>query len=256
METSPEDATGTGLGAEPPPEPRGLRFNLRELILIAALIALVLAAMTPWYQRRRDLALISQVRSDLRSVATAIEAYMIDFMTYPLCGLAEGPPRTAPDGRVTPSGALTVHSHLPEGSGARRTITFGLVSPAPHTLTTPIAYLSAYPPDPFADTRGATFGYYTHGQPHRTWRPSQPRYGISHSWILWSVGPDRDENAEDGSGDLGPCVETVFYRDITDSSPVRAQADMCDLIYNPTNGVHSDGDIAQEGGIWQGMVPR
>ncbi|MBN1478382.1 hypothetical protein JXA47_16630 [Candidatus Sumerlaeota bacterium] len=216
---------------ETPPQPSGLRFNLRELILIAALIALVLAALTPWYQRKRELALVSQVRSDLRSVATAVEAYFIDWMIYPLCGIAEGPPRITPDGSVIPSGTRTVHSHLPEGSGARRMMTFGLPSnfATPHMLTTPIAYLTAWPPDPFADTRGATFGYYVARQ--------------HHPWIMWSVGPDRDENAEDGPGDISPVVEQLISPDVISEIP----PDLMNRVFDPTNGIPSNGDIARGG---------
>jgi type II secretory pathway pseudopilin PulG len=220
------------LPEELPTEPRGLSFKLRELILIAALIALVLAALTPTFQRRRDLALVSQVRADMRPVITAIEAYFIDWMNYPLCGIAEGPPRVTPDGTVIPSGTRTVHSHLPEGSGARRMMTFGLPSnlATPHMLTTPVAYLTAWPPDPFADTRGATFGYYVNRH--------------YHPWILWSVGPDRDENAEDGPGDISPVVEQLIFppMDRDDISP-----DLFDRVFDPTNGIPSNGDIAWGG---------
>jgi hypothetical protein len=213
---------------ETPPQPTGLRFNLRELILIAALIALVLAALTPWYQRKRELTLVARTKSDMRSVLTAIESYFIDWMQYPPSGIAEGPPRVTPDGTVIPSGSRTVHSHLPEGSGARRMMTFGLPSnfATPHMLTTPISYLTAWPPDPFADTRGATFGYYT----------------ISYTpYLLWSLGPDRDENAEDGPGDISPVVEQLIVRDMRreDISP-----ELFNRVFDPTNGIPSNGDIA------------
>ncbi|MBN1478384.1 hypothetical protein JXA47_16640 [Candidatus Sumerlaeota bacterium] len=227
---SPEEP----ISEELPSEPRGLRFNLRELILVAALIALVLAAMTPWYQQRRDLTLVSQVKADLRSLATALEAYFIDDMNGPGCALAEGPVRVRPDGSVVPM-PWSAHHHLPEGSGARRTITFLAPNPNyggvnPHSLTTPIAYISALPPDPFADTPGATYGFY---QEH-----------IS-SHITWSVGPDRDENADDGPGDIGPVVEIVFTPDFSNQRGQGAQPEILDLLYDPTNGIRSNGDIAR-----------
>lgn len=136
---------------------------------------------------------------------------------------------------VIPGGVPTIHSGLPPGSGARRSPTFriwtdppvrlsarGARGATPHTLTTPVAYLRAFPPDPFADSRGATFGY----------------LGIGMGWILWSPGPDRDENDPGGPADIGARVERIY-------SPGRGQPSpaLVALMYDPTNGVLSDGDI-------------
>ncbi|MBN1478383.1 hypothetical protein JXA47_16635 [Candidatus Sumerlaeota bacterium] len=242
METSPEDGTGTGPVAEPPPVSPTLRFNLRELILIAALIALMLAALTPWYQRRRELARVAQVRADLRFVTIAIEAYYIDNMAQPACGIAEGPARIVSRcggalTRAVPSGVLTANSSTPLGSGARRMITFrlrhvttsqsrGRTTRVPstmiHTLTTPVAYLHSHPTDPFADSPGATFGYF-----------HDPG-----GWIVWSPGPDRDENAPEGPGDLGALVEFTYDSSIAQPSPR-----LLTFQWDPTNGHQSSGDL-------------
>jgi type II secretory pathway pseudopilin PulG len=249
-ESNPSEPPAPGpTSPEPePPAPReGFRYNLRELLIAATLIVLVLTALTPWYQQRRTLALVSRVRADMRSVATALEAYFIDNMLYPACGIAEGPSRVWPQRRsptllvnaVVPSNVLTIHSSLPAGSGARRMITFrvpravapvprrpGISRPVavPHTLTTPVAYIIAYPQDPFADTWGATFGYFT------------PGWGGG--WILWSPGPDRDENALDGPGDIGARVEMIYL-----PQQSRPRFKLLAATYDPTNGTWSDGDI-------------
>lgn len=216
-----------------------LRFNLREMILVAALVCLLLAALTPWYQARRVRAMVSRVRADMRSMAVALESYYVDNMAYPSCGLAEGPariwlpppayPNFGP--RPIPTGVPTIHSSLPAGSGARRSITFRIFNaspgirytgPHPHTLTTPLAYLTAYPADLFADTEGATFGYATEGA----------------GWIIWSPGPDRDENASTGPADIGARVESLYTSSIPQPSPA-----LIPFIYDATNGTWSEGDI-------------
>jgi type IV pilus assembly protein PilA len=228
METSSGDGTLTG--PEPPSQIPKFRFSLRELILIAALIALVLAALTPSFQRRRDLALVARVRADMRTLATGLESYFIDNMAYPACGIAEGPARVISRGgnyrtHTIPSGVVTANSSTPQGSGARRTITFRVPTgplALAHTLTTPVAYLIAYPTDPFADSRGATFGYLRD-------------YA---GWILWSPGPDRDENAPDGPGDLGAVVEYTYNSTVAQPTPK-----LMHLSHDPTNGYQSDGDL-------------
>jgi hypothetical protein len=66
-------------------------------------------------------------------------------------------------------------------SPACKRSSFGIANaknPAIRYLTTPTAYITSYPPDPFADTRGLIFGY------------SNARNA---GWILWSYGPDCDE---------------------------------------------------------------
>lgn len=229
-----------GAPGPPPPRPAAQQFNLRELLIAASLFVLALIALTPGFQARRMRAQISRARADLRSLATAIEAYFVDMMSFPASGSAEGPSHTwgghvrhrGSWSGVLPSGVPTFHSGLPRGTGARRMLTFRTpqtpggfsTSWTPHTLTTPVAYIWAYPMDPFADTVGATYGY---AAPHS-------------SWILWSPGPDRDENAPDGPGDVGGCVEIVF-----DPEGRTPSEGLTNRTYDPTNGVRSNGDIVR-----------
>ena len=105
-------------GAGPAPE-GPFSISLRSLLMVVCLLALLMVALTPWYHAKRMRAAVSRVKADQRTFATALESYRIDFMTYPSCGLTEGPPRTAPDGTVIAPWGTTVHSHLPPGVGAR-----------------------------------------------------------------------------------------------------------------------------------------
>jgi hypothetical protein len=69
--------------------------------------------------------------------------------------------------------------------------TFG-VMPNLHTLTTPIAYITSCPADPFANTKGLVYGYSNMD---------------NQAWKLWSFGPDSDEdwtfNSSYGGGQIG-----------------------------------------------------
>lgn len=227
---------------EPGAAPRRIVFSLRELMILAVVLALLLIALTPWYQERRTRALVARVRVDLRSLATALEAYFIDDMHGPGCALAEGPRRTRPDGTMITM-PNSIHMGLPAGTGARRTISFLIANPAyggaasPHSLTTPIAYIVAFPPNPFADSPGATYGFYQE---------------FVSSWVVWSCGPDHDENDPAGPGDLGPVVELVYATRAggTAVSRMDASATFLNLVYDPTNGTVSNGDIARTGGPW------
>lgn len=231
--------------ATEPSAKRGIRVSLLELILIMLLLAMLIVALTPWYRARQTRADVARVMADMRSVATAVEAYYIDWMNYPMCGLAEGPNRVMPNGAVFPSGTRTVHSDLPRGSGARRSFTFGLPTnfSTPHNLTTPIAYLQAFPQDRFADTWGATFSYF---RPLRSWTTGAPtRFNASglfvqfdQGWIMWSPGPDRDENAPNGPTDIGALVENIY-----DPSIPQPGATLIGYYYDATNGLYSEGDI-------------
>jgi type II secretory pathway pseudopilin PulG len=232
-EPTPPPSEQDASGEEELARPASRGISLRELMLVVALIALLAAMFTPIYQRARMREQISRVQSDMRILAIALESYSVDDMSGPGCALAEGPPRTRRDGHVVPM-PNSVHFGLPRGSGARRTITFLSPNPAysgisPHCLTTPVSYIRGFPPDPFADTEGATYGFYN---------------STFNGWILWSPGPDRDENAADGPGDIGPRVEHIY--DMSHPGPNTSFADLAPHLYDPTNGLRSNGDLARE----------
>lgn len=241
MTDQPQDPEGIppDAPAEEIPDPSGrFSISLRSLLLLVVLVALLLAALTPWFQVRLIRTNVSRVRADQQTLRMALESYYIDMMNYPACGAAEGPQRAWPNwpqcgiGGIVHSatmpistGVFTVHSRLREGSGARRTITFrlptgmGAYGPTPHTLTTPVAYLMAYPIDPFSDASGATFGY-AHDMA---------------GYIVWSPGPDGDAAQ---CGDIGASVEHVYSSQVAQPSPA-----VIALTYDPTNGTRSEGDI-------------
>lgn len=207
----------------------------------------------------RERARVSSVRAMLHETARAIESYHVDHLAYPAAGCAAGPSRRYESQQVwqavqiasIPAGVKTINSFAlgdsrdsrdSQDSGAARMVTFRIGGDSPEsitqsptsssglaTLTTPIAYLRRFHADPFARTRGASFGYFSHGS------------GLG--WIALSLGPDRDEAATGGPGDISPHVERLY--DLNREFPYMwfAPPDLVDRTYDPSNGIFSDGDI-------------
>ncbi len=137
---------------------------------------------------------LGRAAADLRMVATGLEAYYIDNNKYPVS--------------TTDAEAMDGGGKLPVGvPGFQR-----LVQSGPHSLTTPIAYLSRIPSDPFA-VESSPYAYITRGK----------------SWLLWSPGPD-------GRHDMD---WTAFDPEAEKQSPVFRAA----YSYDVTNGITSRGDL-------------
>jgi prepilin-type N-terminal cleavage/methylation domain-containing protein len=58
-------------------------FTLIELLIVVAIIAILAAIAVPNFLEAQTRAKVSRVKSDIRSLATAIEAYRIDHNLYP-----------------------------------------------------------------------------------------------------------------------------------------------------------------------------
>jgi len=58
-------------------------FTLIELLIVVAIIAILAAIAVPNFLEAQTRAKVSRVKADLRSLATAIEAYGVDYNAYP-----------------------------------------------------------------------------------------------------------------------------------------------------------------------------
>lgn len=102
-------------------------FTLIELLIVVAIIAILAAIAVPNFLEAQTRSKVSRVRSDVRTLVTAVEAYAVDWNKYPADLVM--PIITRPDGQFA----------VAEGF-------------APVSLSTPIAYLtSARLVDPFVD---------------------------------------------------------------------------------------------------------
>lgn len=211
-------------------------FTLIELLIVVAIIAILAAIAVPNFLEAQVRAKVSRVKNDQRSLATGIESYYVDNNTYPL---------SARSGR-SPAGTTNYNAALADvaGNTAARDIlaaidTFEMRNvPATGvgmaTLTTPVAYITSYFPDPFMDFKGATFAYFNSPD--------------GNGWILWSPGPDTDQASYT---DLGngipsvPLVETLYTATIAQPSPqlIAYQQTSFACTYDTTNGTVSQGDV-------------
>ncbi len=194
-------------------------FTLIELLIVVAIIAILAAIAVPNFLEAQTRSKVSRVRSDHRSLATAIETYYIDNNEYP-----------ADTTDPTETMDWTFYNTVPSEVG----FTFAARGNSQLlTITTPIAYITSNFPDPFADTKGIGFRYYTD----------------SRGWILGSYGPDVDESGN-LNGDLGwlddaQGVETVYNSSIAQPSQLLLTGSTADgaHTYDPTNGTISPGDL-------------
>ena len=182
-------------------------FTLIELLIVVAIIAILAAIAVPNFLEAQTRAKIGRAMNDMRSLATALESYRVDNNAYP------------PHGELMANGTL----NFPASAGGLATLEF-----VPGMLTTPIAYISSVPEDPCLSAVQRThanlarqYGY----MESLTMRQIQfnagrydsgnaiiPRYG---GWRLYAGGPDGDRG---GDSKLS-------------------------VLYDPTNGTVSDGDI-------------
>lgn len=162
----------------------------------------------------------ARVRSDMRTIATALEAYAVDNEPQPIPPDAEGP--YPPYG----TGARGVNASAGPGDPTLTICTFALRPGGGTYLTTPVPYLGdpqasptpwfgKFPRDRFSRGGKSYFGYYTTGK----W------------WVLQSAGPDGVYDVPDLSQlPTTPAGEL----DIGRIKP---------FLYDSTNGTKSGGDI-------------
>ena len=199
-------------------------FTLIELLIVVAIIAILAAIAVPNFLEAQVRAKVSRVKSDHRTIATALESYAVDTNRYP------------PEGNPTESG---------KGVSVCADTSLCLIR-----LTTPIAYLSGGEvfECPFVHQGGAynrslqsaislRHYYYTNYEnflPVRDTSVSAPDWRVFRAWGLSSLGPDR---TDDG----------ILW------APTRATVPINGL-YDPTNGTMSWGDIARFGGNMRSEV--
>jgi type II secretion system protein G len=182
-------------------------FTLIELVIVVAIIALLAAIAIPNFLEAQTRAKVSRAKADLRTIAIGLELYVTDFGVYP-----------------------------PNDGAFAYAVT-------PIYITTPVAYVSDRPQDPFAryvkvpgfpeDAR-----YYSY---HRIVSPDEAdpvldppdaidgvniraleRYG---AWNQASIGPD------------------LLYADGNDDPTLSSPPYSFDVPYDATNGTVSFGNI-------------
>jgi hypothetical protein len=152
---------------------------------------------------------VLRVKNDMRSMATAIESYYIDNNSYPAFttdvaqSIHSGPSQKSPsEGWRLPAFRIQTVDTIP--------LQF-------MTLTTPVAYMTRYPDDPFTNQQGHTYQFYS--------------ISNGNGWILWSPGPDGKYDIDWQKYELNPEETTKTLNILALKS------------YDPTNGTISGGDL-------------
>jgi prepilin-type N-terminal cleavage/methylation domain-containing protein len=179
-------------------------FTLIEILITVAIIGILAALAVPNFLLAQTRSKLARVEADMAAETTALEAYRVDHNHYP-------PYDANRDGRED--------IYLP------------------FSLTSPVAYLTSIPSDPFNLENFIPFvrrteqyrereadlvpppPYATTDQVIQALFPQET--SKSHSWVLFSWGPDLSSSTDEG-GTPQP-------------------------LYDPTNGTTSVGEIARIG---------
>ncbi|HUT25407.1 MAG TPA: prepilin-type N-terminal cleavage/methylation domain-containing protein, partial [Sumerlaeia bacterium] len=105
-------------------------FTLIELLIVVAIIAILAAIAVPNFLEAQVRSKVSRAHTDMRAVAVALEAYRTDNNRYP-------------------SGAYG------------QSLTGNILSNRLKPLTTPIAYITSIPADPFSPVQVIGTGFPT-----------------------------------------------------------------------------------------------
>jgi hypothetical protein len=132
---------------------------------------------------------VTRIRSDMRSMATALESYFVDNMQYP--AMTMDPARVIDAGGYK-RGVPVGRTFLSKGDTDM------------NTLTTPVAYMTSYFLDDSAKPSRITFRYYTDER----------------GWIVGAYGPDRDASIGGQLGwDMGDIERPHWIDILADNSP-------------------------------------
>jgi prepilin-type N-terminal cleavage/methylation domain-containing protein len=172
-------------------------FTLIELLIVIAIIAILALIAIPNFLESQVRAKVSRCMADMKAVGVAMQTYTVDYGMHPL---SEG---------------LTVDA-------------------IQNQLTTPIAYLTAWPEDPFAiEPVGQNRASYKYRALH-LWDVSSDKdrtiWGRGIFWWIDSFGPSQTSNDPTNPGKI-----FNTYNMITGAQALR--------IYDPTNGMKSLGFI-------------
>ncbi len=198
-------------------------FTLIELLIVVAIIAILAAIAIPNFLAAQVRAKVARAKGEMRSIATGLESYYVDYNAYPRAWV--------PTGFISKCSIRMI------------------------PLTTPVAFLTNIPkPDPFGLPQIQSDEYDTYDyldeQSFIELRNSQganPKaqwggHTWGRAWRLCSPGPDRVQTYAMAMPIAGGGTPWSFVEWTNDNTPTAYPN-----IYDPTNGTVSNGDILRLG---------
>lgn len=217
------------------PKPDRTGFTLIELLIVVAIIAILAAIAVPNFLEAQTRSKVSRVKADLRTVATALEAYAVDNNSFPV---NDGVYNVLPIQITTPVAFLSSSRLVDPFTDKERIIRSGVPPEMARfftytkTVTLPevvqLAQVRApMPPSEAIDATGFNPGAFL-------------RYG---KWRLVSNGPDRIYAQQ------GTPTDPVY-------NPNPATLWGCDIPYDATNGTVSFGNVLRTQLVPDGIALR
>jgi len=202
-------------------------FTLIELLIVVAIIAILAAIAVPNFLEAQVRAKVSRCKSDMRSAATALEAYVTDWNMYA--------------------------DHY-NSAGQSDSSWYGYIQYM-HGLTTPIAYITSVDlRDPFMPGPSVYVGTLPDWKATYWYVPYEGSWGqgvilgefglsVVKGYAIHSYGPDRIQGLEyQSTAATAGMSRFPFYCKT-------GRLDIAwNMIYDPTNGTKSLGDVGRFGG--------
>lgn len=172
-------------------------FTLIELLIVVSIIAILASIAVPNFLEAQTRAKVVRAKADMATIALAMETYRVDNNRYPETDLRERWRRF-------------------------------------DNLTTPVAYLTSIPFDPFLPKDRWEDGNDTDWGPrHGYFKMGCTPLSNPSRWAISSNGPDLDEDS----------VPIRFYPGYSPEVFAGLDPNYNFEIYNPTNGTLSNGDV-------------
>ncbi len=219
-------------------------FTLIELLIVVAIIAILAAIAVPNFLEAQTRSKVSRVKSDLRTSATAIEAYYVDNNAYPRChvfGIAGSLNGWNPvTGITNPFNDAPILERLSTPVAYITTALTRDVFNVGFRVGLPTAEQTAQQsPQIVPATAPAgqqnSYIYQAWNETDRVVVDSPQSLGKAQAWLLHSAGPDSTYINLGG----------ILANDTDVDGPIQ-------LIYDPTNGTVSFGSIFRAGGMKYG----
>ncbi len=209
-------------------------FTLIELLIVVAIIAILAAIAVPNFLEAQTRSKVSRVKSDLRTIATAVEAYAVDWGVVPIGFWESSQWQPSHFGLSDELGMIMVYVRM----------------------TTPVAYMTNPPLDVFSrlnliahtgqrttnDYAARLFAYNSIRDATLQGRAMAAVYVTAYTrgatWVAHSLGPSYDYSPDPRGKQIvrvpGRLPSTNQYMGYPD------------LIYDPTNGTISYGYIIRD----------